>query len=67
MVPCTYHRILTSKHSIGPDKGWAIDITKSAENILFLFDLILYVSVNSYGHVEMVSSLINTFSWASFT
>ena len=44
MVPCTYHRILTSKHLIGPDKGWAIDITKSAENILFLFDLILYDS-----------------------
>ena len=28
-------------------------------------DLILYVSVNSYGHVETVSSPNHTFSWAS--
>ena len=32
-----------------------------------LVGLILYLSVNSYGHVEMVSSLNNTFSSASLT
>ena len=32
-----------------------------------LFGLILYISVNSYGHVEMVSSDNHTFSWASLT
>ena len=31
----------------------------------FLFGLILYVSINSYGHVETVSSPRHTFSWAS--
>ena len=32
-----------------------------------IFDLFLYVSVNSYGHVETVSSPNHTFSWASLT
>ena len=33
----------------------------------WLVGLILYVSVNSYGHVQMVSSPKHTFSWASLT
>ena len=32
-----------------------------------LFGLMLYVPVNSYGHVERVSSPNHTFSWASWT
>ena len=31
------------------------------------FDLILYVSVNSHGHVEMVCWPYHTFTWASLT
>ena len=31
---------------------------------IFLFGLVLYVSVKSYGHVETVSSPNHTFSWA---
>ena len=33
----------------------------------FWFGLMLYVSVNSYGHVRTVSSPNHTFSWASLT
>ena len=32
-----------------------------------VFSLALYISVNSYGHVETVSSPNHTFSWASVT
>ena len=32
-----------------------------------LFDLMFNAPVNSYGHVETVSSLNHTFSWASLT
>ena len=35
--------------------------------MLCLFGLMLNVPVNSYGHVRMVSSPNNTFSWASLT
>ena len=31
------------------------------------FDLILYVSVNSFGYVATVSSINHTFSWESLT
>ena len=34
---------------------------------LLLFSLMLYVPVNSYGHVGVVSSPNHTFSWASLT
>ena len=40
---------------------------QSKRLIISLFDLIHYVSVNSYGHVEMVSSSNHTFSWTSLT
>ena len=33
----------------------------------FDFGLVLYVPVNSYGHVRVVSSPYHTFSWASMT
>ena len=33
----------------------------------FWFGLVLYVPVNSYGHVGMVSSQNHTFTWASLT
>ena len=36
-------------------------------NIFVLLCLFLYVSVNSYGHVETVSSPNHTFSLASLT
>ena len=41
---------------------------KSTIKMKFLLvGLILYISVNSYGHVETVSSPYHTFSWASLT
>ena len=34
---------------------------------MFLFVLMLYISVNSYDHVETVCSPNHTISWASLT
>ena len=37
------------------------------KNYVFCFDLMLYLPVNSYGHVRTVSSPNHTFTWASLT
>ena len=48
--------------------AWFGNVYIVQSNALFcLFDLILYVSVSSYGHVETVNSPRHTFSLTSLT
>ena len=60
---CSFFKCLT--HLCITSQIW--DMRKGVEQDLFLFGLRFYIPINSYSHVETISSPGNSFAWASLT